>query len=188
MMPGETGGGCPLVSSEMEMNNMEIALMLMALMALSMAKKKETRKFGQMTLNMGGQALEYLKTSVKPITRNVQRVEWANKIYFEDRYELPPWVLPKSDDDRAQFKGSDRVQEVAILHDADPAEIPLLVYQVTALRGLDHALAKAQEDGALVKDDGRLLVLDMGEESLKMSFLRNPKGGKFAPFIVTLND
>ena len=187
MMTGETVGGGPLVLKKMEMKNMEIALILMAFMALGMAKKKETRKFGQMTLNMGGQALEYLKTSVKPITRNVQRVEWANKIYFDDRYVLPPWVEPKTDDDRAQFKGSDRVQEVAIIHDADPSTLPLLVYQVTALRGLDHVLAKAQEDGALVKDDGRLLVLDMGEGSLKMSFFRNPKGGNFAPYIVNLD-
>lgn len=167
---------------------MKIAMILMVVMALSLAKKKETRKFGQMTLNMGGQALEYLKTSVKPISRNASRVEWANKTHFGERYELPPWVVPVSDEDKLQYRGSDRVQEVAIIHDIDPSVMPLLVYQTTALRGLDAALGKAQEDGALVEDDGRVLVLDMGDKSLKMDFLRNPKGGKFAPFIVTLRD
>ena len=166
----------------------EITVIVALFLGLMMAKKKETRKFGQMTLNMGGQALEYLKTSAKPIVRNAFRVEWANKTHLAERFEMPPWVLPATDEDKMQYKNASRTQEVAVVYDKDPAVMPLLVYQTTALRGLDACLAQAQEDGALVEDDGRQLTLDMGDDFLEISFIRNPKGGKFAPFIVTLRD
>lgn len=166
----------------------EITVIVALFLGLMMAKKKETRKFGQMTLNMGGQALEYLKTSAKPIVRNANRIEWANKHHISERYELPPWVLPKTAEQKSQYRKTDQIQDVAVVHDSDPAIMPLLVHQITALRGLDECLAKAQEDGAMVEDDGKQLTLDMGDKSLELSFIRNPKAGKFAPFIVTLRD
>ena len=166
---------------------MNMSMMIGALvLGLLMAKKKNpVRKFGQMTLNLGGQALEYLKGDPKGILRNTRRVEWMNKHHADERgWSLPPWVLPKTDQDRQQFSGTDRVQDVAIIHDADPAVLPLLVYQASALQGLDDVLARAQEDGALVEDDGKLLVLDMGDSSLPIRFVRNTKAGKFARFVV----
>lgn len=153
-------------------------------LALMMTKKKP-RKFGQMTLNLAGQALEYLKSDPKGIDRDATKVEWMNKHHAADRgWVLPPWVLPATDEDRARFPGSDRVHDVAILHDADPARMPLLVHQASALAGLDEVLAAAQEDGALVDDDGKRLVLDMGEGFIRVSFIRNTKAGKFARFVV----
>jgi len=155
------------------------------IMVMLMAKKKEQpRRFGQMTLNLGGQALDYLKSDPKGIARNAQRVEWMNKHEAANDYELPAWVLPTTDDQRSQYPAADRVQDVAILHDADPAVMPLLVHQNTALRGLDSVLAEAQEDGALIEDDGKRLVLDMGEGFLPIRFIRNTKAGRFASFIV----
>ncbi len=166
----------------MNMNMIWVAVLLGVLMT---KKKNPARKFGQMTLNLGGQALEYLKGDPKGVLRNAQRVEWANKHHFNDRgWSLPPWVLPTSDEDRQRFTNTDRVHDVAIIHDADPAVLPLLVYQASALQGLDEVLAKAQEDGALVEDDGKRLVLDMGDSSLSVSFVRNTKAGKFARFVV----
>lgn len=165
----------------MNMNMMMAALFL----ALLMTKKKGGRKFGQLTLNLGGQALEYLKGEPKGIRRHAQRVEWMNKHHAADRgWVLPPWVLPVSDEDRARFSNTDRVQDIAVVHDADPAVLPLLVYQSSALQGLDEVLASAQEDGALVEDDGKRLLLDMGEGSLLIAFVRNTKAGKFARFVV----
>lgn len=166
---------------------MNMSMMIGALvLGLLMAKKKNpVRKFGQMTLNLGGQALEYLKGDPKGITRRAQRVEWANKHHFSDRgWSLPPWVLPTTDEDRQRFTNTDRVHDVAIIHDADPAVLPLLVYQASALQGLDEVLARAQEDGALVEDDGKRLLLDMGDDSLTVTFVRNTKAGKFARFVV----
>lgn len=153
-------------------------------LALMMTKKKP-RRFGQMTLNLGGQALEYLKSDPKGINRQVRRIEWAHKTHMASQgWTLPPWVVWISDEDRERFPSADRVQDVAILHDANPAVLPLLVHQGSALRGLDALLAEAQEDGALVEDDGKMLVLDMGDGSLGLSFTRNTKAGKFAPFVV----
>lgn len=166
---------------------MNMSMMIGALvLGLLMAKKKNpVRKFGQMTLNLGGQALEYLKGDPKGITRRAQRVEWANKHHFNDRgWSLPPWVLPTTDEDRQRFTNTDRVHDVAIIHDADVAVLPLLVYQASALQGLDEVLARAQEDGALVEDDGKRLLLDMGDDSLTVTFVRNTKAGKFARFVV----
>jgi len=156
------------------------------LLGLLMAKKKNpARKFGQMTLNLGGQALEYLKGDPKGVERDVARVEWMNKHYADERgWQLPPWVLPKSDEDRQRFSNTDRVQDIAVVMDANPSVLPLLVYQASALQGLDEVLAAAQEDGALVEDDGKRLLLDMGEGHLPVSFIRNTKAGKFARFIV----
>jgi len=171
------------VEEKMMMNMMIGALIL----GLLMAKKNPVRKFGQMTLNLGGQALEYLKGDPKGIVRNVARVEWANKNWFDQKgWSLPPWVLVKSDEDASRFGNTDRVQDVAIIHDADPAVLPLLVYQASALQGLDAVLCEAQEDGALVEDDGNRLLLDMGDGSLKVRFVRNTKAGKFARFVVRL--
>lgn len=160
-------------------------------LALLMAnkKKKPVRAFGQMTLNLGGQALEYLKSDPKGILRDVRRVEWMNKHHAVDLgWVLPPWVVPVSDEDRQRFSNTDRVQDVAILHDTNPAVMPLLVHQGSALQGLDDILASAQEDGALVEDDGKRLVLDMGEGFLKVRFVRNTKAGRFARFVVRRED
>ena len=165
----------------MNMNMMIAGLVL----ALLMTKKNPVRKFGQMTLNLGGQALEYLKGDPKGILRNAQRVEWMNKHHAVNLgWSLPPWVLPTTDEDRQRFSNTDRVQDIAVVHDIDPAVLPLLVYQASALQGLDDVLATAQEDGALVEDDGKRLVLDMGDGSLPVRFIRNTKAGKFARFIV----
>ena len=166
---------------------MNTQMMIGALfLALLMTKKKNAgRKFGQMTLNLGGQALEYLKGDPKGISRNAQRVEWMNKFHAETLgWHLPPWVHPTTDEERQRYTNTDRVQDVAIVHDADRAVLPLLVYQASALQGLDEVLAKAQEDGALVEDDGKRLVLDMGDDSLPVRFTRNTKAGKFARFVV----
>jgi len=166
----------------MQTNMMLVAVLLGVLMA---KKKNPARKFGQMTLNLGGQALEYLKGEPKGIVRNARRVEWMNKHHASDvGWTLPPWVLPATDEDRQRFGNTDRVQDIAVVHDADPAVLPLLVYQASALQGLDDVLAAAQEDGALVEDDGKRLLLDMGDGYLVVRFLRNTKAGKFARFVV----
>ena len=166
----------------MNMNMMIGALFL----ALLMTKKtKSARRFGQMTLNLGGQALEYLKGDPKGVVRRARRVEWMNKHHAIDRgWSLPPWVAPTTDEDRQRYTNTDRVQDVAIVFDVDAAVLPLLVYQASALQGLDEVLAAAQEDGALVEDDGKRLLLDMGDGELSISFVRNTKAGKFARFIV----
>lgn len=159
-------------------------------LALLMASKKKTaRRFGQMTLNLGGQALEYLKSDPKGVVRECNRVEWMNKHYAVDLgWSLPPWVLPLSDEDAKQYPRADRVQDVAILFSQDPAVLPLLVHQSSALQGLDEVLAAAQEDGALVEDDGKRMVLDMGEGFLRLRIVRNTKSGRFARFVVRRED
>jgi len=187
MTPLDRGGGCPGPVG-WKVKNMKETIVLGLFLALMMTKKNP-RKFGQMTLNLAGQALEYLKSDPKGILRSACRVEWMNKHHAASLgWTLPPWVLPQTDDDRAQFRGSERVQDVAILHDADPAVLPLLVHQSSALAGLDEVLAAAQEDGALVEDDGKRLLLDMGEGHLKVRFIRNTKAGKFARFVVRRED
>lgn len=163
----------------------EITVIVALFLGLMMAKKKETRKFGQMTLNMGGKALEYLKGEPKGITRKVNRVEWMNKHHAEDKrgWEMPSWVIPKTSEQLARYPNADRVQDVAILFMAADGELPMLVHQKSALEGLDEVLCDAQNDGALVEDDGKILTLDMGDDFIELQFVRNNKV-KFARFIV----
>ena len=165
--------------------NQEMMLVSLFMACLMAKKKNPVRKFGQMTLDLAGQALEYLKGDAKGVVRAARRVEWMNKHHATERgFVMPGWVLPQTDNDSAQFGDGQRYQDIAIVFDEDRSVLPLLVYQPSARRGLDEVLATAQEDGALVEDDGKMLVLDMGDRALGLRFLRNPKAGKFAPFIV----
>lgn len=177
------GEGVPVRGEKVEKMNTE--MMLVGLFLACLMTEKTTRRFGQMTLDLGGKALEYLKTDPKGITRDVHRVEWMNKHHAEALgYTMPPWVIPKTESDQKQFPSADRVHDVAIVHDVNENIMPLLVYQSSALRGLDEVLANAQRDGALVEDDGKRLLLDMGEGMMEISFVRNHKAGKFARFVV----
>lgn len=182
----EMSGGVPVPGREGK--KMKTEMMLVALLLSLLMAKKNPRRFGQLTLDLGGQALDYLKSDPKGVARQARRIEWANKHHMADLgWSLPPWVLPQTDEDRSRFPGSDRVHDIAIIHDVDPSILPLLVHQATALRGLDACLASAQEDGALVEDDGKRMLLDMGEGSLSLRFIRNTKAGKFASFIVNVD-
>ena len=89
--------------------------------------------------------------------------------------------------------GSERVLEgrllarVAPQHEGGrvPERVALQLHGVDhVLEELDEAAVVGPEDGALVEDDGKLLVLDMGDSSLPIRFVRNTKAGKFARFVV----
>lgn len=144
--------------------------MLLVIVALMTAKKT---KFGQMTLR-ATKALEYLKTSAEPTKKTVTRFTWIHKLVAEaDDWELPEWVMK-----------NDNYDWVCILDVQDG--MPFLVYQKSALRCLEEHLMRLEADGATVesKNRGRVLIVDLGDDSCDIAFWRNPNGGKFAPFNV----
>lgn len=147
------------------------SMLLLVVVALLTAKKT---KFGQMTLR-ATKALEYLKTSDEPIRRTVNQIIWCHKRIAEnDLWELPHWVLDNDE----------KYEWVAIL--IVDGELPMLVYQKSALRGLESFLMRLEEQGATIKTENRAkkLTVDMGDDACEISFWRNPKGGKYAPFNV----
>jgi len=123
-----------------------------------------------MTLN-SKKALEYLKTTTEPITRTVTQFIWVHKIRADvEEWELPNWVME-----------NDKYDWICIMH--VEGGLPFLVYQKSALRGIEAHLMKLEADGATVKMDKKnMMTVDLGEDSVEISMWRNPNGGKFAPF------
>lgn len=151
--------------------NLAMSMLLFVVVALMTTKK--TSVFGQMTLR-ATKALEYLKTTEKPIQKVVTRFMWINKSLADiEDWEMPEWVMK-----------NDNYEWVCICTVADG--LPFLVYQKSALRLLEAQLMQLESNGAVVQseDKGRKLTVDMGDESVTVGFWRNPNGGKFAPFNV----
>ena len=147
------------------------SMALFVLVALMTTKK--TNVFGQMTLR-ATKALEYLKTTEKPIQKLVTEILWIHKKVAESElWEMPHWVME-----------NDNYEWVCILSVEDG--LPFLVYQKSALRLIEAHLMKLENAGATIRseDKGRRLIVDLGDESVEVGFWRNPNGGKFAPFNV----
>jgi len=144
------------------------AMIIGALYCVLAAKKKTV--FGQMTLN-SKKALEYLKTTTEPITRTVTRFIWVHKIRADvEEWELPNWVME-----------NDKYDWICIMEVV--GGLPFLVYQKSALRGIEAHLMKLEANGAEVKMDKKnMMTVDLGDDSVALSMWRNPNGGKFAPF------
>ena len=152
-------------------------LSMMLLVVISMMTAKKTNKkpiFGQMTLR-ATKALEYLKTSPEAFTRNVARIIWIQKHEADkDEWEMPDWVMT-----------SDKYNWCAILVDQDQSRVPLLVYQTSALGRIEEHLMGLERAGADIKQvNARRMDIDLGEGSVLVSLWRNPKGGKFAKYVV----
>ena len=145
------------------------AMIIGALYCVLAAKKKSV--FGQMTLRQT-KALEYLKTTPEPIKKIVVRFTWIHKIRADlDDWELPSWVMD-----------NEKYDWVAILDCEDG--LPFLVYQKSALRGIESHLMKLEAAGAKIetKHKGQVMTVDLGDDHVEVSMWRNPNGGKFAPF------
>jgi len=156
-----------------EEKNMIEIMILTALYCVLAAKKKTV--FGQMTLR-ATKALEYLKTTPEPMKRTVTRFTWIHKIRAEvEEWELPSWVLE-----------NEKYDWVCILDVEDG--LPFLVYQKSALRAIEAHLMKLEAQGAKIetKHQAQVMTIDLGEDSIEFSAWRNPNGGKFAPFNVTI--
>ena len=158
-----------------ESEKMEIGTLIIgSMMLLAMAGRKKKPVFGQMTLT-AVKALEFLKTSDKPFVRQVQKIIWIQKHEAEkDGWDVPHWVLE-----------SEKHNWTVILVDESQGELPLFVYQTSALQLIEAKLMSLEADGAKIDQiNPRRMEIDMGDDSVKMSLWRNPKGGKFARYHV----
>jgi len=152
-----------------------MSMMLLVLISMMAAKKTNKKPiFGQMTLR-ATKALEYLKTSPDAFKRQVRRIIWIQKHEAEnDEWEMPDWVM-----------ASEKYNWCAILIDQDVNQVPLLVYQQSALAAIESHLMRLERDGADIKQvNVRRMDVDLGEGSVSISLWRNPKGGKFAKYNV----
>jgi hypothetical protein len=149
-------------------------LIIGSLMLVALAARKKKPVFGQMTLT-ASKALEYLKTSDKPFVRQVQKIIWISKHEAEkDGWAVPDWVLE-----------NEKYNWTAILIDVVATEIPLFVYQSSALQLIEAKLMSLEQSGALIEQiNPRRMDVDMGDDSIRMSLWRNPKGGKFSRYHV----
>ena len=166
-------------SRRMEGEKMNIeTVILVSIFSLMMAGKKKKKLFGQMTLGLNSMALEYLRTDKKAKVVNVRRILWLPVLDAQhEGYALPTWVTDNID----------KYEWCCILF-GERATMPLLVYQSTALRGLEAGFSKLEEQGANILTTNRTLEIDFGDNVQQISFYRNEKGGRFAPFHVEFID
>jgi len=124
-------------------------------------------------------ALEYLKTSDEPFTRNVPKIIWIQKNEaFKDDWNIPEWVM-----------ADPKYNWCAILVDQDKNVMPLLVYQSSALQEIEKRLMQLERDGAKIDQvNARLMTIDMGDEAIHVGLWRNSKSDKFARYIVDFVD
>lgn len=162
----------------MEIETRMMSMLLFVVVALMTSKKTNEPIFGQMTLS-ATKALEYLKTSDEPFTRNVAKILWIQKNEaFSKDWNIPDWVM-----------AGEKYNWCAILIDEDQNVLPLLVYQASALQEIEKHLLKLERDGAKIEQvNARTMEVDMGDESVHVGLWRNPKSDKFARYIVDFVD
>ena len=154
---------------------MEIGTLIIgSMMLLAMAGRNKKPVFGQMTLT-AVKALEFLKTSDKAFVRQVQKIIWIQKHEAEkDGWGVPHWVME-----------SEKHNWCVILVDESQTVLPLFVYQTSALQAIESKLMSLEQDGAKIDQvNARRMEIDLGDDSVKVSLWRNPKGGKFARYHV----
>ncbi len=162
----------------MEIETRMMSMLLFVVVALMTSKKTKEPIFGQMTLT-ATKALEYLKTSDEPFTRNVAKILWIQKNEaFSNNWNIPDWVM-----------ADDKYNWCVILIDEDQNVMPLLVYQKSAIQEIEKHLMKLERDGAKIEQvNARTMEVDMGDESVHVGLWRNPKSDKFARYIVDFVD
>jgi hypothetical protein len=162
----------------MEQETRMMSMILFVVVALMTSKKTNEPIFGQMTLT-ATKALEYLKTSDEPFTRNVVKIVWIQKNEaFSNDWNIPDWVM-----------AGEKYNWLAILVDESPSVLPLLVYQASALQEIEKHLMKLERDGAKIEQlNSRTMEIDLGDESIHVGLWRNPKSDKFARYIVEFVD
>jgi len=143
-------------------------LLIGAIMAINMAKKKTTPVFGQMTLT-GEKALDWLKNGTEVTARKI----WIGSTYMAEEYNLPDW---------AKDKGI-----IAMIFPVDEWANPILVTQKSVLRVLEAKCAEWEADGAAVNiltkpGTGQIGEIVFEENHPRMEFIRPEDGPTYAPY------
>jgi len=138
-----------------------------------MAAKKTAKKlpvFGQLTLT-GEMALDWLKPGLKVVIR---QWEMASPEFYRASYNLPEWAYEKT--------------TIGIIHGADKWANKILVTQSSVLRQIEARMAALEADGAQVsvenKSGMQCARILFEENPPTVSFERDAKAGKFAPYVV----
>jgi hypothetical protein len=144
-----------------------------ALLVLGIAAKKNAKKmpvFGQLTLT-GEMALDWLKPGLKVVIR---QWEMAPPEYYRMTYNLPEWAYEKA--------------TVGIIHGSDKWSNQILVTQSSVLRQIEARMADFEANGAQVdienKSGMQCAKILFEENCPTVSFERDAKAGKFAPYVV----
>lgn len=143
------------------------------LLILGLAAKKNAKKmpvFGQLTLT-GEMALDWLKPG---LSTAVRCFEMASPEYYRELYNLPEWAYEKT--------------TIGIIHPLNKWANKILVTQASVLRQIEAVMADFEEQGAAVSVESRGKMqcarILFEENPPVFKFDRDPKAGKFAPYIV----
>lgn len=130
--------------------------------------KKKMPVFGQLTLT-GELALDWMKDGLE---RTIAKIE-IGPISAFGNYNVPEWASQKSGD-------------IALLHEPDQYQNPVLVTQRSILRALEIFCVEKEEEGAVTSVEtafgcqfGRL---ELNDEPVSLRFTRDASKGKFAPY------
>jgi hypothetical protein len=138
-----------------------------------MAAKKNAKRvpvFGQLTLT-GEMALDWLKPGLKVVIR---QWEMASPEYYRLLYNLPEWAYQKA--------------TIGIIHGVDKWSNKILVTQASVLRQIEARMADFEAEGAQVSIENKSGMqcsrILFEENAPTVSFERDAKAGKFAPYTV----
>lgn len=158
----------------MKMENEMITTIILALfLSLGLAAKKKP-VFGQMTLT-GEMALDWLKSGSEITAGKIM----MGAIGAFPEYNVPEWA-------------NDRNKDIAIIEHANVNLNPLLVTQKSVMRAIEAKCVEWEEEGAEValekSGSATRAVLIFGEDQPTFKFERSKNGGKFAPYIMYVEE
>ena len=118
-------------------------------------------------------ALDWLKNGMQEM---IVKIEIGPIGAFRE-YNVPEWAGEKTGD-------------IALLHPANKWGNPILVTQRSVLRALESICVEKEAEGAVAKivkvASCQKAVLEVEEGELNLSFTRDEKKGKFAPYEVKI--
>ena len=122
----------------------------------------------QVTLNRK-LALEYCRSGSRV---KATRIEFGRALDFGEKYEMPEWAVQGNKD-------------CMILHDVNRGKMPLLVTSAPAQRFIIDFVVQAEEQGAVAKQSGGVMSIDLEEEvAPAWKFIKDESAGKWAPYQV----
>lgn len=151
---------------------MMIGTLLMALLALGLAKKTKKPVFGQLTLT-GEKALDWLKTKDAEEDGGVSFTFQRIRMVLASQLASEGWNTPDWKDGRSWTA-------LGWLVEPEYAN-PIWIHQRSAVQEVEKLLATWEENGAVI--DERTMTVDFGDDAVTLNFKRG--SGQFARYTVT---
>lgn len=139
---------------------------MIAIYCVLAAKKKPV--FGQLTLT-GQLAVDWLKPKTEV---TVRKISFFNPQLIDADWNFPEWAMTK--------------QTIALIFPLSEWENPIMVTQASVLKWLEAKCVDWEAKGATVSSTSVESIIEFDANHPEMTFNRDEKAGKFAPYLCAL--